>query len=181
MLAALLWTAVTRPLRWLRAAFLALRMGSAVAQGRLRHLVYLAEACVLAPPPDGVPGPGTCTPTLAPTPPLSPCWPTCSAALPTASPSTVPEEFDRPESLSLRDKIERAAFVVAVSEYGRSQVFRWCDQRHWGKSPASSAVESMPASCNGERAHPADQRVGVRGTAVRAEGTAAAAGGPGAA
>src|SRR5208282_335029 len=44
-----------------------------------------------------------------------------------------PEEFDRPESLSLRLKIERAAFVVAVSEYGRSQIFRWCDYQHWGK------------------------------------------------
>jgi glycosyltransferase involved in cell wall biosynthesis len=44
-----------------------------------------------------------------------------------------PEEFDRPEKLSLVDKIEQAAFVVTVSEFGRSQVFRWCSHEHWRK------------------------------------------------
>src|SRR5262249_43381163 len=45
-----------------------------------------------------------------------------------------PEEFDRPEKLSLGDKIKQAAFVVAVSEFGRSQVFRWCSHEDWPKA-----------------------------------------------
>ena len=37
-----------------------------------------------------------------------------------------PEEFDRPDALSLPAKIREARFVVAVSEFGRSQLYRWC-------------------------------------------------------
>jgi glycosyltransferase involved in cell wall biosynthesis len=44
-----------------------------------------------------------------------------------------PEEFDAPKSLSLGDKIRHAAFVVAVSKFGKSQLYRWCDYKHWGK------------------------------------------------
>ncbi|UWU74818.1 glycosyltransferase family 4 protein [Bradyrhizobium huanghuaihaiense] len=35
-------------------------------------------------------------------------------------------EFDKPEFLALEAKIEAAAFVVAVSYYGRAQLYRWC-------------------------------------------------------
>jgi glycosyltransferase involved in cell wall biosynthesis len=41
------------------------------------------------------------------------------------------EEWDRPLGLSLREKIEGAVFVVAVSEFGRSQLFRWCSYDYW--------------------------------------------------
>jgi len=44
-----------------------------------------------------------------------------------------PEEFDKPEALSLREKIHHAAFVVAISSFGRSQLYRWCDHEHWSK------------------------------------------------
>lgn len=44
-----------------------------------------------------------------------------------------PEEFDKPLSLSLREKINSAKFVVAVSSFGRSQLYRWCDYSHWKK------------------------------------------------
>jgi colanic acid/amylovoran biosynthesis glycosyltransferase len=44
-----------------------------------------------------------------------------------------PEEFDKPESLHLADKLRAAAFVVAISSYGRSQLFRWVAQAHWHK------------------------------------------------
>jgi glycosyltransferase involved in cell wall biosynthesis len=44
-----------------------------------------------------------------------------------------PEEFDRPLALHLRQKIEHAAFVVAVSSFGRSQLFRWCSYQHWSR------------------------------------------------
>lgn len=42
-------------------------------------------------------------------------------------------EFDRAESLALDEKIKRAAFVAAVSEYGRSQLWRWCRLADWPK------------------------------------------------
>jgi glycosyltransferase involved in cell wall biosynthesis len=44
-----------------------------------------------------------------------------------------PEEFDKPEHLGLGEKIRRAAFVVAVSSYGRSQLYRWVEHAHWPK------------------------------------------------
>jgi glycosyltransferase involved in cell wall biosynthesis len=44
-----------------------------------------------------------------------------------------PEEFDKPEALHLREKISAAAFVVAVSSYGRSQLMRWSDAADWGR------------------------------------------------
>ena len=44
-----------------------------------------------------------------------------------------PDEFDRPEFIGLGEKIRRSAFVVAVSLYGRSQLFRWVGQEQWGK------------------------------------------------
>lgn len=132
LLTGLLWGIFTRPLRWLRAAALAIRMGRRSQRGLLRHLVYLAEACILA---RRLLRSGARH--------LHAHFGTNSAAVallahqlggpPYSFTIHGPEEFDRPESLSLQDKIERAAFVVAVSEYGRSQIFRWCDHRHWGK------------------------------------------------
>ncbi len=44
-----------------------------------------------------------------------------------------PEEFDRPIALKLRMKARHAAFVVAISSYGRSQLMRWLDMQDWRK------------------------------------------------
>jgi colanic acid/amylovoran biosynthesis glycosyltransferase len=44
-----------------------------------------------------------------------------------------PEEFDRPEALCLGEKIRRARFVVGVSSFGRSQLFRWADAASWSR------------------------------------------------
>ncbi|RWU21406.1 colanic acid biosynthesis glycosyltransferase WcaL [Pseudomonas alkylphenolica] len=44
-----------------------------------------------------------------------------------------PEEFDKPQFLHVGEKVRRAAFVAAVSSYGRSQLFRWVAHRHWAK------------------------------------------------
>src|SRR6478609_7869282 len=40
-----------------------------------------------------------------------------------------PEEFDHPAGLRLSEKIRRAALVVAISSYGRSQLYRWAASR----------------------------------------------------
>jgi len=44
-----------------------------------------------------------------------------------------PEEFDKPQFLHMGEKVRRAAFVAAVSSYGRSQLFRWVAHEHWAK------------------------------------------------
>jgi len=42
-----------------------------------------------------------------------------------------PEEFDRPEALRLGEKVRRSAFAVAISSFGRSQLYRWVAYAHW--------------------------------------------------
>lgn len=44
-----------------------------------------------------------------------------------------PEEFDKPRFLHLDRKIRHAAFVVAISSYGRSQLLRWLPAEEWPK------------------------------------------------
>ncbi len=44
-----------------------------------------------------------------------------------------PEEFDKPQALKLAEKIQQAAFVVAISSYGKSQLYRWIDHAVWHK------------------------------------------------
>lgn len=44
-----------------------------------------------------------------------------------------PEEFDRPGLLKLGEKIGAARFVAAVSEFSRSQLYRWCPHEDWAK------------------------------------------------
>src|SRR5712691_5003869 len=44
-----------------------------------------------------------------------------------------PGEFDRPTLLSLGEKIRRSQYTAAVSEYGRSQLFRWTAAADWAK------------------------------------------------
>jgi colanic acid/amylovoran biosynthesis glycosyltransferase len=121
---AFLRTVVNQPLAVLRAGAIALRMGWR-SHRLLHHLVYLAEACLLrekliAQNIHHVHAHfGTNSTTVA----------LLSSVLGDLSYSfTVhgPEEFDRPERLSLPEKIRRAKFVVAVSSFGRSQLWRWC-------------------------------------------------------
>jgi glycosyltransferase involved in cell wall biosynthesis len=44
-----------------------------------------------------------------------------------------PEEFDQPAALKLREKIQHAAFVVAVSTFTRSQLYRFARPKDWDK------------------------------------------------
>lgn len=60
-----------------------------------------------------------------------------------------PEEFDRPESLSLSDKIGRARFVVGVSAFGRSQLLRHTPSTSWSK------VKVVPCGVDGPYVRPA--------------------------
>jgi len=44
-----------------------------------------------------------------------------------------PEEFDKPAALHLARKMAHSRFVVAISSYGRSQLWRWLPHAHWPK------------------------------------------------
>ncbi|MGP1719100.1 glycosyltransferase family 4 protein [Shewanella frigidimarina] len=44
-----------------------------------------------------------------------------------------PEEFDKPLSLHLKEKITHSKFVCAITSYCRSQLFRWADYEDWSK------------------------------------------------
>jgi glycosyltransferase involved in cell wall biosynthesis len=44
-----------------------------------------------------------------------------------------PEEFDHPEQLALKEKVQMASFVVAISHFTRSQLCRWIDYEDWDK------------------------------------------------
>lgn len=124
--------ALTVPVLWLQTLARALRLGHRADRPRWVHLIYLMEACVLL------------------------RWtrrdkvhhlhahfgtnPAMVALLcknlggPTYS-FTVhgPEELDKATVLSLDHKIADAEFVVAISEFCRSQLYRWCAPELWSK------------------------------------------------
>ncbi|MCE9533700.1 MAG: glycosyltransferase family 4 protein [Planctomycetes bacterium] len=130
LLIALVATFFTRPFRFLKALVLATRLGRRA--GLLRHWAYLAEACLLRKR-------------------LKECGAKHLHVHFATNPAAVallcrklggprysitihgPEEWDRPEALSLREKYEGAAFVIAVSDFGRCQVYRWSSLTDWSK------------------------------------------------
>ncbi|MBW4682742.1 MAG: glycosyltransferase [Microcoleus vaginatus WJT46-NPBG5] len=132
LLSGLVRTAITRPFRLLGAFWLALKVGWGSDRGVLLHLAYLAEACILLRwfAEAGIAHVhahfGTNSTTVAML---------CHALGGPSYSFTVhgPEEFDKPEALSLPEKIKRSAFVVAVSSFGKSQLYRWCDYDQWPK------------------------------------------------
>jgi colanic acid/amylovoran biosynthesis glycosyltransferase len=132
LLGALLILVVTRPLRLFRTLVLTVKMGRHADRPLPVHLVYLAEACRIV------------------------RWLHASdvrhlhAHFGTNSAEVAmlvhalggprwsftvhgPEEFDKPQFIGLAEKIRRAAFVVAISSFGRSQLFRWVDHTDWNK------------------------------------------------
>ena len=44
-----------------------------------------------------------------------------------------PGEFDQPTLLGLNHKIKRSLFTAAISEYGKSQLYRWTEHVDWHK------------------------------------------------
>jgi colanic acid/amylovoran biosynthesis glycosyltransferase len=123
---------LTRPVRFARALRLALHIGIGSDRGAFVHVAYLVEACVLL------------------------RWfaqqrvvhvhahfatnPAAVAMLchvlggpPYSFTAHGPDDFDRAPFLGLDEKISRARFVMTVSCYGRSQLYRWCDHTQWSK------------------------------------------------
>ncbi len=132
ILGALLQTLGTRPARFLKALRLTLRLSSRSRRGLIAHLAYLGEAALLR------------------------CWldeagiqhlhahfgsnSTAVAMLcrilggpPYSFTIHGPTEFDGPLALSLLEKIQHATFVVAITDFCRSQLFRWSRFEDWPK------------------------------------------------
>jgi colanic acid/amylovoran biosynthesis glycosyltransferase len=132
LLSGLLRVAIARPRQFWEALRLALQVGWGSERGVLLHLAYLAEACILLGwmAEDGIDRVhahfGTNPATVAML---------CGVLGGPPYSFTVhgPEEFDKVQAIALPEKIARAAFVVAVSSFGRSQLYRWCDAQHWSK------------------------------------------------
>jgi len=118
------------PHRVWRAFWLALKLARTSDLGILRHLIYLVEAAYVKRrcASDGIQHMhahfGTNATTVA----------MLANALggPGYSFTTHgPEEFDAPVALSLGEKVNRAAFSVAISSFGRSQLSRWAKFDRW--------------------------------------------------
>jgi glycosyltransferase involved in cell wall biosynthesis len=132
LVAAAIMIALVRPLCLISALRSAIRFGRRSSRGVVRHLIYVVEACLLVwlMRRRGVAHLHTHFGTNAATVAL------LARALggpPYSFTVHGPEEFDRPLADSLADKIAGAAFVVAVSSFGRSQLYRWADRRDWEK------------------------------------------------
>ena len=127
-----LLVALLKPQLFIPALLLTIKIGYRSERGLLLNFAYLAEACVLSfllkkqqikhihahf---------GTNSTTVAML---------CSMLGDFSYSFTIhgPEEFDKPMAIALGEKIKRAKFVSAISSYGQSQIFRWCDYRDWQK------------------------------------------------
>ncbi len=122
----------SHPLRFLSSFRLALKMGRRADRSWPFHLIYLAEACSITSWIQ-VSGSrhlhahfGTNSAEVA-------MLSSVMSGLPYSFTVHGPEEFDKPEFIGLPEKIRRAAFVVAITSFCRSQLFRWSAHTDWHK------------------------------------------------
>jgi len=128
----ILLSIVFNPIRFFSAVFASLKIGVKSDRGIFRHAVYLAEACVLKRLLDKKPvehihahfGTNSATVVML-----------CRLLGGPKYSFTVhgPEEFDKPQFISIAEKIKYADFVVAISSFGKSQLYRWIDYHLWEK------------------------------------------------
>lgn len=132
LLFATLRVLVSSPGHFFSALALAIRMGWRAERPLPFHMVYLAEACLVLPWLKSFGAThvhahfGTNSAEIV----------MLAHALGGPSYSfTVhgPEEFDKPQFLGIDEKVRRAAFVVAITSFARSQLYRWVEHAYWGK------------------------------------------------
>lgn len=123
---------LTHPFRTLSTLWSAIKMGRRSERGILIHMFYFIESCLLKKWLDNSEADH-----------VHAHFGTNSAAVALLSHRlggppfsfTVhgPEEFDKPEFISLGEKIRCSSFVVAISSYGRAQLYRWVGPVYWDK------------------------------------------------
>jgi colanic acid/amylovoran biosynthesis glycosyltransferase len=133
LMVASLSVALVAPLSWLRTFYAAFRLGRRSRRGVLRHFAYAAEACLLLRRVRLIGGIshvhahfGTNSAAVA-------MFTRMLGGPPYSFTVHGPEEFDQPEELSLAEKVDRASAVIAVSSFGRSQLYRWVAPAQWSK------------------------------------------------
>ena len=132
LLVAIIHMLATSPLRFFQALGLALKMGQRADRPWPFHLIYLAEACRIVPWLREFGARhlhahfGTNSAEVA-------MLATTLGGPPYSFTVHGPEEFDKPEFLGIKEKVSRCAFVVAISSFGRSQLFRWVNYVDWPK------------------------------------------------
>jgi colanic acid/amylovoran biosynthesis glycosyltransferase len=123
---------VSHPLGFVGALGMSVRLGWCSDRGIGRHLIYLVEAAVLAAwcRRDGIDHVhahfGTNSAAVAML-----AW--RIAGIPYSFTVHGPEEFDRAPLIGLADKVRHCRFVVAISSYGRGQLYRLVEQKYWDK------------------------------------------------
>ena len=132
LLIAALKVLFSTPARFFAALDLALKMARVSEKSLPYHLIYLAEACKMLP-----------WLKLHQSQHLHAHFGTNSAEiamlagvlakLPYSYTVHGPEEFDKPQALGLNMTIHQAKFVIAISSFGRSQLYRWANFADWGK------------------------------------------------
>jgi len=130
LLGAACWRLVRAPVRFLSALMLAVRVSWRAERPLPYHLVCLAEACRVL---DWIESSGATH--------VHAHFGTNSAEVamlaralggpPYSFTVHGPEEFDKARGLGIGEKVRRSAFVIAVSSYGRSQLYRWVDHACW--------------------------------------------------
>ena len=132
LLLALMRMMLTRPMRFVQALALAWRMSRRAERPLAVHLVYLAEACRIEP-----------WLRAASVEHLHAHFGTNSAEVamlvhalggpPWSFTIHGPDEFDLAPLIGLAEKLRRCAFVVTISSYGRSKVYRLAKHQDWPK------------------------------------------------
>ncbi len=132
LLTATLKSLIVDPGRFLSALALAIRVGWRAHRPLRYHFVCLAEACRMLP---WLKASGACH--------VHAHFGTNGAEIAMlvrvlGGPSysfTVhgPEEFDKPEFFHIREKVQHSSFVVAITSFARSQLYRWVEYAQWPK------------------------------------------------
>ena len=146
LLGALLREALARPAKMLSAMRSAWRLSKGSDRSLPYHAIYLAEACVAA---HWLRQRGTRH--------VHAHFGTNSTEVALLAATLVggsysftvhgPDEFDRPRAIALGEKIRGAAFVVGISSYTRSQMFRWVEQEHWSEDSCRALRPRCGVSC----------------------------------
>jgi glycosyltransferase involved in cell wall biosynthesis len=124
--------ALLNPSRFARALCLAIRISTPGLRGRLWPMAYLLEACLLTRRMQAkgvkhlhnhIGRNSAAVAMLA----------SALSDIPYSLTIHGPGEFEMPMMLALDEKIARSMFTVAISNFGRSQLMRWCAVEHWNK------------------------------------------------
>ena len=120
------------PKSFLKALKVLFKMHSASNQSLLIHLIYLVESCNVA---------KVCKESdvdhihahFGTNPAEVAMYTSIISGVPYSFTVHGPEEFDKPLTLNLNQKINYASRVIAITNYCKSQLFRWADYEDWQK------------------------------------------------